>query len=92
MLPSDELRAEVLAVFERTFAVTTALQALAAIVARRSPCAGADRARARARRELAVLRVLGGSRAQLGGLVAGQALFLGLAGALGGLAVGLVVG
>ena len=42
--------------------------------------------------ELAVVRVLGGSRVQLGALVAGQALFLGLAGAVGGLAIGTLVG
>ncbi len=44
------------------------------------------------RRELAVLRVLGGSNLQLLGLVLCEALLLGLAGTLGGLLVGLVVG
>jgi len=38
------------------------------------------------------VRVLGGSPAQIAGIVLGQALFLGLVGALGGLVVGLLVG
>jgi putative ABC transport system permease protein len=92
VLDGAEVRAEVLRIFERTFAVTGALQAIAAIVAALAVVlvlAALVRERAR---ELAVVRVLGGSRAQLAGMVAGQALLLGLAGALGGLAIGLVVG
>ena len=44
------------------------------------------------RRELAVVRVLGGSRRQQMGLVLHEALLLGLAGTLGGLLVGVAVG
>src|SRR6185295_11273967 len=79
-------------VFERTFAVTTALQALSALVAALAVVLVLTALVRERERELAVVRVLGGSRAQVGAMVAGQALFLGLAGALGGLGVGLVVG
>lgn len=92
VLDNRTLRAEILRVFERTFAVTSALQALSALVAALAVVLVLTALVHEHERELAVLRVLGGSRAQLGGLVAGQALFLGLAGALGGLGVGLVVG
>lgn len=92
VLDNRELRAEVLRVFERTFAVTTALQGLSALVAALAVALVLTALVRERERELAVVRVLGGSRAQLGGMVAGQALFLGLAGALGGLGVGLVVG
>ena len=92
VLDNRELRAEVLRVFDRTFAVTTALQGLSALVAALAVVLVLTALVRERERELAVVRVLGGSRAQLGGLVAGQALFLGLAGALGGLVAGLVVG
>ncbi len=92
VLDNRELRAEVLRVFERTFAVTTALQGLSALVAALAVVLVLTALVRERERELAIVRVLGGSRTQLGGLVAGQALFLGLAGALGGLGGGLVVG
>ena len=92
VLDNREVRAQVLRVFERTFAVTGALQALAAIVAALAVVLVLTALVRERERELAVVRVLGGSRAQLAGLVGAQALFLGLAGACGGLVVGLVVG
>jgi putative ABC transport system permease protein len=92
VLDQREVRAQVLRVFERTFAVTSALQALSALVAALAVVLVLTALVHERAHELAVVRVLGGSRAQLAGLVAGQALFLGLAGALGGLGVGLVVG
>jgi len=92
ILDGAEVRAEVLRIFERTFAVTRGLQGIAALVAALA-IALVLTALVRERvHELAVVRVLGASRAQLGGMVAGQALFLGLAGALGGLGLGVVVG
>jgi len=92
VLDNREVRAEVLRVFERTFAVTVALQVLASLVAALAIVLVLSALVRERARDLAVIRVLGGSRAQLGGMVAAQALFLGLAGALGGLVVGLVVG
>ncbi|MDG2144025.1 MAG: ABC transporter permease, partial [Planctomycetota bacterium] len=44
------------------------------------------------RRDLAIVRVLGGSSRQLFSLVLFEAFLLGLAGTVGGLVVGLVVG
>jgi len=92
ILDNAELRGEVLRVFERTFAITTALQGIAALVAALAVVLVLTALVRERERELAVVRVLGGSPAQLAALVAGQALFLGVAGALGGLGLGLVVG
>jgi putative ABC transport system permease protein len=92
ILDGAEVRAQVLRIFERTFAVTGALQAISALVAALAVVLVLTALVRERERELAIVRVLGGSRAQLGGMVAGQALFLGLAGALGGLGLGLVVG
>jgi len=92
VLDNRELRAEILRVFERTFAVTSALQGIAALVAALAVVLVLTALVRERERELAVVRVLGGSRLQLGALVAGQAAGLGLAGTLGGLGLGLVVG
>ena len=92
VLNNREVRGEVLAVFERTFAVTVALQLISSIVAGIAVVTVLTALIHERRRELAVVRVLGGSRRQLFGLVIGEALLLGLAGTLGGLLVGLVVG
>jgi putative ABC transport system permease protein len=92
VLDNRAVRAEVLRVFERTFAVTRALQALSALVAALAVVLVLGALVRERERELAVVRVLGGSLAQLAGLVSAQALLLGLAGALGGLAIGLVIG
>jgi putative ABC transport system permease protein len=92
ILDNRELRAEVLRLFERTFAITVALQAVAALVAALAVVLVLTALVHERARELAVVRVLGGSRLQLAGLVAGQALVLGLAGSAIGLSVGLVVG
>ena len=92
ILNNREVRAEVLAVFDRTFQITVALQLIASAVAALAVVLVLGALVRERVRELAVVRVLGGSPAQLGGLVVSQALLLGLAGGLGGLAVGLVVG
>ncbi len=92
LLDNREVRSEVLRVFERTFAVTIALQLISSIVAAIAVVAVLTALIHERRRELAVVRVLGGSRRQLFGLVLGEALLLGLAGALGGVIVGLLVG
>jgi putative ABC transport system permease protein len=92
VLDNTEVRGEVLRVFERTFAVTFALQAIAAVVAALAIVLVLTALVRERTRELAVVRVLGGSRAQLGTLVAALGLLLGLAGAAMGLVVGLAVG
>jgi putative ABC transport system permease protein len=72
--------------------VTVALQSLSAMVAALAIALVLSALIHERARELAIVRVLGGSRAQLAGIVLWEALLLGLAGAFGGLAIGLVVG
>jgi len=87
-----EVKAEVLRVFERTFGVTVGLQALASLVAALAVVLVLSALVRERERDLAIVRVLGGSRRQISALVSTQALLLGFAGAAGGLVVGLVVG
>ncbi len=87
-----ELQAEVLRVFERTFAVTIALQLVASVVAALAVVTVLGALVQERRKELAVLRSVGASQAQLAGVVLGESLLLGLAGAVGGAVVGLAVG
>jgi len=89
------LRAEVLAIFEQTFAVTRLLQVMGLVIA----AAGVTLALlvlARERRaELALYRAIGASRARLAALFLGRGLAIGLAGlalgAAGGLALAVVL-
>lgn len=91
-LLNREVRQEVLAVFDRTFAVTIALQGLAVLVAAIAVVTVLGSLVWERRKDLAVVRVLGGSPLQVVSIVLSQALLLGIAGALGGLLVGLAVG
>jgi putative ABC transport system permease protein len=91
-LLNGELQREVLEVFDRTFAVTVALQMIAAAVAVIAVLTVLFALVGERRRELAIVRVLGGSRRQVVAVVLAQAGLLGAAGAIGGLAAGLVVG
>lgn len=88
----DELRRQVLAVFDRTFAVTIALRTIASLVAAIAVVTVLAALVHERARELAVLRSIGGSRAQVAGVVLSEAGLLGLAGAGGGLVTGLMVG
>jgi putative ABC transport system permease protein len=87
-----ELRRDVLAIFDRTFAITRALQAVASAVAVLAILSTLFTLVDERRRELAVLRALGGSRAQVAGVVLAQAGLLGAVGSLSGLVAGLLVG
>jgi len=91
-LLNRELRAEVVAIFDRTFAITRALQAVAAAVAALAVLTVLFALLGERRRDLALLRAVGGSRAQVAVVVAVQATLLGLAGAAGGLVTGLAIG
>jgi putative ABC transport system permease protein len=86
------LHGEVLAAFDRTFQITTALAAVAGVVAGVAVLTVLMALVGERRRELAVLRSLGGSRTQLGILVVLQSLLMGLAATALGLAGGLAVG
>jgi len=87
-----ELRAEVMTIFDRTFAITRALQTVAAAVAVLAVLSTLYTLVDERRRDLAVLRALGGSRGQVTGVVLAQAGLLGAVGAAAGVAVGLAVG
>jgi putative ABC transport system permease protein len=92
VLLSGDLRQEVVAAFDRTFAITKALQASTGAVAVLAVLAVLYALVDERRRDLALVRALGGSRIQVGAVVALQAGILGLVGALPGLAGGLLMG
>ncbi len=81
-----------LAVFERTFAVTGALRLVACVVAVIAVLTVLFALVSERRRELALARVLGASRVQVLAIVVFQGGILGAAGILGGALVGLAVG
>jgi putative ABC transport system permease protein len=87
-----ELRREVVAVFDRTFAITVALQAVAAVVAVIAVLTVLFALVNERRRDLAVLRAVGASRPQVVALVVTEAGLLGLAGVALGMATGALVG
>jgi putative ABC transport system permease protein len=87
-----ELRREVVAVFDRTFAITVALQAVAAVVAVIAVLTVLFALVDERRRDLAVLRAIGASRGQVGALVVTEAGLLGLAGVALGVIAGALVG
>ncbi|OFV82529.1 MAG: hypothetical protein A2Y78_06785 [Acidobacteria bacterium RBG_13_68_16] len=91
-LLNKELRDEVVRIFDRTFAITRALQAVAVAVAVLAVLTVLFALLGERRRDLALLRAVGGSRAQVAAVVAAQAALLGLTGAVGGLAIGLAIG
>jgi putative ABC transport system permease protein len=92
VLLNREIRAEILKVFDNTFAVTTALQLVASAVAVIAVLTVLFALVRERRRDLGILRVLGASRAQVRGVVVSEAGLLAASGALGGLVVGLAVG
>lgn len=87
-----DLRAQVLEVFERTFAITGALQAVSAVVALVAVLVVLHALVAERRKDLALLSAIGASRAQIVGGVCLQAALLGLLGAGTGAVAGLVIG
>lgn len=87
-----ELRQEVVAVFDRTFAITTALQLVAVAVAMVAVATVLLALLAERARDLALLRAVGAGRGQVARVVLVQASLLGLIGAAGGIAAGLAVG
>lgn len=87
-----ELRREVLEVFDRTFAITTALQWVAVGVAMVAVATVLSALLAERGRELGLLRALGAGQGQLARVVLAQGGLLGLIGAAGGVGAGLAVG
>jgi putative ABC transport system permease protein len=91
-LDNRELRSAVLSAFERTFAITTAMFLVTAVVAVVAVLTVLMTLVAERRRELATVRAVGGSRSQLLAMVLGEAALLGFAAATAGAGVGLAVG
>jgi putative ABC transport system permease protein len=91
-LVNRELKQAVLAAFDRTFAITTAMYLVAAVVSVVAVLTVLFTLVGERRRELATVRALGGSRRQLVAMVVAEAGLLGVAAALAGSLAGLVVG
>ncbi len=91
-LLNRELKRAVLSAFERTFAITTAMYLVAAVVSVVAVLTVLFTLIGERRRELATLRALGGSRPQLVAMVVAEAGLLGAAAAAAGTAAGLLVG
>jgi putative ABC transport system permease protein len=91
-LLNRQLKGAVLDAFERTFAITTAMYLVAAVVAVVSVAAVLFTLVGERRRELATVRAVGGSRLQLMSMVVAEAGLLGVAAAAAGMLAGLVVG
>lgn len=85
------LRAEVLRIFDSTFAITWALEVIAVTVAVLGIVATLITVIVERRRELAVLRLIGASRGQVQRMVVAEAAMLGGISQLLGLGVGLVL-
>ena len=86
-----ELRRVSMAVFDRTFAITWALEAVAIVVAMLGAANSLLALVLDRRRELGLLRYLGASGGQIQGMVLTEAGFLGLFAALLGLALGFAL-
>ena len=91
-LDNRELRSAVLAAFERTFAITTAMYLVTAVVAVVAVLTVLLTLVGERRRELATVRAIGGSRRQLLAMVIAEAGLLGIAAAAAGSVIGLAVG
>jgi len=91
-LVNRELRSAVLRAFERTFAITTAMYLVAAVVSVVAVATVLFTLVGERRRELATVRALGGLRSLVLRMVVAEAGLLGLAAAVQGTVAGLVVG
>jgi putative ABC transport system permease protein len=91
VVPNSELRRNAIAVFDRTFAITWAMEAVAVIVAMLGAANSLLALVLDRRRELGLLRYLGASAAQVRGMILTEAAFVGLLAALVGLALGFAL-
>ncbi|MDP8242584.1 MAG: ABC transporter permease [Candidatus Hinthialibacter antarcticus] len=87
-----ELKQEILKIFERTFAITAALQAIASLVAAIAVVMVLFALVNERKQDLSLLRILGAARWQTAKLVLWKAGILGAIGGAGGLAAGAVIG
>ncbi len=89
--PNREIRAASLQVFDRTFAITNVLRALAVLVAVVGIVSALMALQLEREREFAVLRATGFTPGQIWGLVMGQTGLMGLAAGILAIPVGLVL-
>jgi len=89
--PNESLRRNAIAIFDRTFAITWALEAVAIVVAMLGAANSLLALVLDRRRELGLLRYLGASGTQVRGMILTEAAFLGLLALLLGLALGLAL-
>jgi putative ABC transport system permease protein len=89
--PNRELRRAAMAIFDRTFAITWALEAVALVVAMLGAANSLLALVLDRRRELGLLRYLGASPAQIRGMILTEAGFLGLLAAILGLLLGFAL-
>jgi putative ABC transport system permease protein len=89
--PNRELRRNAIAIFDRTFAITWALEAVAILVAMLGAANSLLALVLDRRRELALLRYLGASAPQVRGIVLAEAGLLGALAILLGLALGFAL-
>jgi putative ABC transport system permease protein len=92
ILANRQLRTEAMRVFDRTFAITSALQLVSSAVALIAIAAVLTALVDERRQDLALLRALGGSRAEVFGVVLCQGEIMGAFSAAAGLAAGLATG
>lgn len=88
MISNRELRKEILDIFDRTFALTYALEAIAVVIAMLGIVNTLVTSVLERRREFGTLRAIGGSAGQIRRLVLWEATYLGVVGILLGLAGG----
>jgi putative ABC transport system permease protein len=91
IISNAELKREILAIFDRTFTVTYALELIAVVIALLGIINTLLTAVLERQRELATLRAVGASRGQIKWLVLWEASYLGLVGAALGLLGGLLL-
>ena len=91
ILTNGELKREVLRIFDQTFAITYALEVIAVTVALLGIANTLLAGILERQRQLAVLRAIGGTPAQVGRLILWESGLLGLAGTVLGAAAGLVL-
>ncbi len=91
VISNGELRQEILEIFDRTFALTYALEVIAVVIAVLGIVNTLVTSVMERRREFATLRAIGASEGQVKQLVLWEAVYLGALGALLGVAGGVVL-